>query len=176
MGIANMNIQKKQQGFTLIELMIVIAIVGILAAIALPAYQDYTIRAKVTEGLSLASAAKTAAAETCQSDMNKFIASNNDAGYSFTQSMNDDSFVADISIIGLCLTGQIMITITTKNTGADFDPVIYLVTNNILPVQLLERESGGYHWTCYGATPYLAHLPAGNIQVLVIALRIKGLT
>ena len=52
-----------QKGFTLIELMIVIAIIGILAAIALPAYQDYTKRAKVSEGLSLASSAKTAVAE-----------------------------------------------------------------------------------------------------------------
>lgn len=52
-----------QKGFTLIELMIVVAIIGILAAVALPAYQDYTIRARVTEGLSLASAAKTAVTE-----------------------------------------------------------------------------------------------------------------
>ena len=52
-----------QKGFTLIELMIVVAIIGILAAIAIPAYQDYTIRAQVSEGLTLAAGAKTAVAE-----------------------------------------------------------------------------------------------------------------
>jgi len=55
--------RKIQKGFTLIELMIVVAIIGILAAIAIPAYQDYTIRAQVTEGLSLASDLKAAIAE-----------------------------------------------------------------------------------------------------------------
>jgi type IV pilus assembly protein PilA len=59
--------KKMQQGFTLIELMIVVAIIGILAAIAIPAYQDYTIRAKVTEGIGLADAAKTAVSEAYQS-------------------------------------------------------------------------------------------------------------
>ena len=56
--------KKLQQGFTLIELMIVVAIIGILAAIAIPAYQDYTIRAQVSEGMNLAAAAKAAVAET----------------------------------------------------------------------------------------------------------------
>jgi len=55
---------RAQSGFTLIELMIVVAIIGILAAIALPAYQDYTIRAQVSEGLVLASTAKLAVSET----------------------------------------------------------------------------------------------------------------
>jgi len=58
-----LKMNKVQSGFTLIELMIVVAIVGILAAVAVPAYQDYTVRAKVTEGLSLASGAQTAVVE-----------------------------------------------------------------------------------------------------------------
>ncbi len=59
---------KQQQGFTLIELMIVVAIIGILAAIAIPAYQDYTQRAQVSEAMTLASGVKTAIAEFAQTN------------------------------------------------------------------------------------------------------------
>src|SRR5437660_5477791 len=59
----NCQMKAVQKGFTLIELMIVVAIIGILAAIAIPAYQDYTIRAQVTEGLNLASSVKASVGE-----------------------------------------------------------------------------------------------------------------
>ena len=72
---------KKQQGFTLIELMIVVAIIGILAAIAIPAYQDYTIRAQVSEGLNLAGGSKVAVTEFYQ-DTGAFPTTNVMAGVS----------------------------------------------------------------------------------------------
>jgi type IV pilus assembly protein PilA len=97
-----------QKGFTLIELMIVVAIIGILAAVALPAYQDYTVRAKVSEGLSLAGAAKIAVTE------NASTGAAFDSGWSQpTSTTNVDSVDIDTS------NGQITITYaaTIDSTG-----------------------------------------------------------
>jgi len=86
-----------QKGFTLIELMIVVAIIGILAAIAIPAYQDYTIRAQVSEGMTLAAAAKAAVAETFLNTGNA-PANRSDAGMSANANDTQGKYVASVDV------------------------------------------------------------------------------
>ncbi|WP_292573578.1 pilin [Methylomonas sp.] len=103
----NMQIQKSQQGFTLIELMIVVAIIGILAAVAIPAYQDYTIRAKVSEGVGLSSAVKTAITEAAATGDISAATNANQAG-------------ADALGVALdtTITGNVVASVTVAGTSA----------------------------------------------------------
>jgi type IV pilus assembly protein PilA len=95
--------RKFQQGFTLIELMIVVAIIGILAAIAIPAYQDYTIRSQVTEGLSLAAAAKTAVAESFSND-GEAPATRAIAGMSAAATDTSGNYVSSVAVVNGTIT------------------------------------------------------------------------
>ena len=112
------NMKRVSKGFTLIELMIVIAIIAILLALAIPAYQDYTIRAKVGEGLSLAASPKLAVTETCQSDPTASPAA--DTGYVFTPGAADaENYVASITISGGdCTANTPVIDVQMRETGA----------------------------------------------------------
>jgi len=123
-----------QKGFTLIELMIVVAIIGILAAIALPAYQDYTIRSKVSELILAASAARTAITEKFQADQDS---ANMGSG---------TSIVAFGKILGATVANNGVVTIT--GTGTTTTSVGTAVTVTLTPT--VNTSAGTLTWSCTG--------------------------
>ncbi len=136
---------KKQQGFTLIELMIVVAIIGILAAIAIPAYQDYTIRAQVSEGLNLAGGAKAAVSEYTM-DSGLFPSDNPEAGLSAAASINGKYVTSVTNASGLLTVAYGNSAHTTLAAGT---------------LQLSAATSAGsVQWICKSATILDKHLPA----------------
>jgi len=131
---------KKQQGFTLIELMIVVAIIGILAAVALPAYQDYTIRAKISEAIGFASAAKTAVSEHVMSQ-DTWPTDNTVAGLASSITSNVVSSVAVAPGAG-GNSGVITITLSSGGLGEANNKAFELVG---------ETSPNGVEWTCQPA-------------------------
>jgi len=123
-----------QKGFTLIELMIVVAIIGILAAIAIPAYQDYTARAQVTEAFNLAGAQKLAVTEY-HSNWGTWPANNSAAGIS-ADSQIKGNYVQKVEV------KDSKITATIKNSG-----VASGIKGGSLVLQGSATE-GSYEWTC----------------------------
>jgi len=126
----------KQQGFTLIELMIVVAIIGILASVAIPAYLDYSVRAQVAQGINLAAAAKVAVAEVYQ-DRGAYPTTNGAAGLEAAASI-EGKYVSGVAVTAA---GVIQVTY-----GNDVNNKIFNAVLSITPTD----NGGSVSWACAG--------------------------
>jgi len=141
---------KMQKGFTLIELMIVVAIIGILAAIAIPAYQDYTIRAKVTEGLNLADSAKTSVAESFQSGGTTGLKA---AASSWNSAFTPTKYVSNVTVntgTGVITVGYATAQIAQLAAGQNqiqLTPYIN-VAGGFVQIAASGTSTGNIDWAC----------------------------
>lgn len=135
------NMKTNQQGFTLIELMIVVAIIGILAAVAIPAYQDYTIRAKLSEVMVIASAAKTSTSEYYLST-GSMPDSTGDAGINTSADQSEYLKSIGFSTNG---TGAVLTyTLSNALNGTDLEDETIVFTGS--------GSANGVSWTCNEGT------------------------
>jgi len=137
-----------QKGFTLIELMIVVAIIAILAAIAVPAYQNYIIRSKVTEALTSADMARTAVSETFQTK--GYVPTNNaSAGLPATAASVKTKYMSDLQIGA---NGVITVTVDGTNSDADNKLITLTPTDNTGTNPIPANYSGPIDWKCKATT------------------------
>lgn len=136
--------KRVQQGFTLIELMIVVAIIGILAAVALPQYQDYTIRTRVSESVTLADGQKTAVAEFYNAN-SRFPASNASAGIASAGSIIG-KYTNGVTVSG---SGVITASVNSTNTGTGGNMVFVPTANG-----------GSISWSCTTSTVAAKYRPS----------------
>ena len=147
--------KKAQAGFTLIELMIVVAIIGILAAVALPAYQDYTIRAKVSEAILAGSACRTSITETVQSTTGSLPAAN-----AWGCEITAGSGTKYVNTIATTAAGAVTITTTAAADLKDANSKTIVMTPYAdSATTAVTPGSNVFRWVCGPGTMPAKYLP-----------------
>ena len=144
--------KKLQQGFTLIELMIVVAIIGILAAIAIPAYQDYTIRAKVSEAIGFAAAAKTSVSEAIMTAGSPTGIDNSKAGMQAAADIKS-TYVESVTVADSVITVALQ---ATGSAGLDAGTLTFTPTYN---------SKAGVGWACKVSAAALNKYVPSNCRI-----------
>jgi type IV pilus assembly protein PilA len=162
--------QQIQKGFTLIELMIVVAIIGILAAVALPAYQDYTVKARISEGILAASQCRTSISEIYQTATPPTVMAGNDWGCNENEAQPTEM----VDLITTDLNGVITITMDTAAVGMDaadgttFQLIPESAPNTAATVGALGAnlplQLSGFRCVRGGADPIAARLLPGSCK------------
>lgn len=144
---------RQHKGFTLIELMIVVAIIGILAALAVPAYQDYTIRAKISEGVLGATAAKMHVSESYQANFESGIVS---AIASWNIASTETKYVRNVDIQD----GGVVVTTFAGNDGNGLPSLVdgkrLVLTPSVQGQPLTSALTGTLEWACTSQTSVMA--------------------
>lgn len=151
--------KSKMKGISFIEIVIAFALTSVLVAAAMPNFNDYTVRARVIEGMTVIETAQQALVNTCRSDENAVIKSNKDAGFEFSKRRPESRFVENVVVAGDCAKKDLVVMIWMQRTGADPEPVFEMrawVPSGILS----EGFETPYYWNCRLIRGEFGHVPS----------------
>lgn len=149
---------KTSRGISLLEVVIAFAITSILVAATMPNFHDYSVRAKVEEGLVQATPAQSALVSACMRDPNAIVKANREANYQYVVTEPEKDFIDRVVLAADCHAKQLSVTVWTYGTGAETDPIIEW-TAKVPSGVTAEGFEPPYYWNCRVIRGDFAHVP-----------------